>query len=144
MLLIALVVSFVVRNFVPTTEVRLGSGVYHLQVASNEIDRRQGLSEVEHIYPNGGLLMVFDNDDKHGIWMKDMRVSLDIIWLNNDKKVVYIVKNATPEMSTDVIFTPKTDARYVIELPQGSVDSAGIKVDMIATFDVSDEEVSGI
>ncbi len=138
-LLVYSVILYMVTNFQPTVEVRLGSGVYHVQVADTEVEWVQGLSGVESLKSNGGLLMKFDTDDKHGIWMKDMKISIDIVWLDKDKKVVYIVKNASPELSTTETFVPKTDARYVIELPAGSVDTAGIKTGTVAAFDETDE-----
>lgn len=137
-ILIGIVTSYVLNNFTPTTPVRLGSGVYHLWIADTDTELSQGLSGVETLRGDGGLLMKFDSDNTWGIWMKDMKVPLDIVWLSSDKKVVYTVKNASPELSTDVIFTPKTKARYVIELPAGGVDKAGIKTGDQATFDEND------
>lgn len=135
LLLVALVVSYIVTNFKPTTELRMGGGVYQVWVADTEAERVQGLSGVEQLPLNGGLLMKFESDSAWGIWMKDMQMPLDIIWLDKDKKVVYIVKNASPESSTDVVFAPKQPARYVVELPAGSVDKAAIQTGAKATFD---------
>ena len=134
-LLIALVIAYAVSAFKPTTRVDIGSGVYNVWVADTEIERVQGLSGVEKLNPGGGLLMQFDSDGKWGIWMKDMKIPLDIVWLDNNKKVVYIVKNASPETSTMVTYTPLNDARYVLELEAGSVDKAGIHSGAIAKFD---------
>jgi len=136
-LLVYSVGAYIVTNFRPTTELRMGSGVYHLWVADTEAERIQGLSGVDKLSMNGGLLMKFDSDSAWSIWMKDMKIPLDIIWLNKDKEAVYIVKNASPELSTDTTFTPKKDARYVIELPAGGVDQAAIKTGMTATFNES-------
>lgn len=133
--LIYSVVAYIVSNFQPTTTVKVGSGLYHLTVADNEGERVQGLSGVDALSVDGGLLMKFDADDKWGIWMKDMKIPLDIIWLNSDKEVVYIVKNASPDLSTNTIFAPKDPSRYVIELAAGSVEKAGIKTGEIADFD---------
>lgn len=134
-LLVSLVISYILVNFKPTVPVELGNGVYHLWVANTEADREKGLSGVDSLRPNGGLLMNFGSDDLWGIWMKDMKVPIDIIWLDKDKVVIRIVKDATPELGTTEIFTPKKPARYVIELPAGAVDKAGIKVGKSATFD---------
>ena len=82
--------------------------------------------------------MKFPHDDTWGIWMKDMKVPIDIIWLNQHKRVVYIVKNASPELSTTMTFNPKEPARYVLELPAGSVDKAAIKSGNFASFDETD------
>ena len=137
-LLVYSVAAYAVATFRPTTEVRLGSGVYHLWVASSEVERVQGLSGVDKLSMNGGLLMKFESDGAWGIWMKDMKVPIDIVWLNKNKEVVYIVKNIHPNTSTDTTYVPKKDARYVIELPAGSVDQAAIKIGIEATFNESD------
>ncbi len=142
LLLVALVASYIASNFKPTTEVRMGSGVYHLWIADTEAERIQGLSGVEDLGVNGGLLMKFDTDANWGIWMKDMKIPLDIIWLDKDKKIVHIVKNASPEDSTDVVYSPKDPARYVIELSAGAADKAGLKKGMFATFDETDAGAS--
>ena len=137
-LLIGIVVAYVAANFVPTTPVRMGSGVYRLWIADNEAERIQGLSGVEKLGANQGLLMKYDGDGMWGIWMKDMKVPLDIVWLDKNKKVIYIVKGASPELSTTTTFEPKSPARYVIELPAGGVDQAAIKTGTVAEFDETD------
>ncbi len=138
-LLIGIVVAYMVTSFKPTVEVKLGSGMYSLMIADTEAELAQGLSGVTQLPPNGGLLMKFGGDDLWGIWMKDMNIPLDIVWLDKDKKVVYMVKDASPELSTDVTFFPKTNARYVVELPAGSIKKAGIKNGQVATFDEFDD-----
>jgi len=134
LILIAIVISFMVNNFQQTNEVRLGAGVFNVRIASTDEARKQGLSGVEKLDANGGLLMVFDTDGYQGIWMKDMKIPLDIIWLNSEKKVVYIVTDASPDLGTSKIFTPKDLSRYVLEVPAGTVKSAGIKIGSVATF----------
>ena len=81
--------------------------------------------------------MVFDSNDMHGIWMKDMKFPLDLVWLDSSKKVVYIVKNAPPETPTKTVYVPKDPALYVIELPAGSVQKAGIKTGDTAVFQLA-------
>lgn len=133
------VAAYIVANFRPAVEWRMGSGVYRLWVADTEAERVRGLSDVGELSLDGGLLMKFESDNTWGIWMKDMEVPIDIIWLNKDKEAVYIVKNAGPELSTDSVFVPTENARYVIELAAGSVEKAGIKTGMTATFDETDD-----
>lgn len=80
--------------------------------------------------------MAFDSSETHGIWMKDMNFSLDLVWLNSDKKVVYIVKNAYPEDPPTTVYVPKDPSLYVLELPIGSVQKAGIKTGDTASFNL--------
>lgn len=134
-LLVCSVGAYAATHFQPTVEFRVGSGIYRLSVADTDTERIQGLSGVTELPVDGGLLMKFESDDTWSIWMKDMNIPLDILWLNSDKRVVYVVKNAGPELSTDTIFKPKEKARYVVELPAGSVENAGIKTGLVAEFD---------
>jgi uncharacterized membrane protein (UPF0127 family) len=138
LIMIAAAIAFMISNFKPSTEVQLGSGVFNVRLADDETSRQLGLSGVENLGPNEGLLMVFDSDDTWEIWMKDMKIALDIIWLDSNKEVVYSVKNASPELSTDKIFQPNDPARYVLELNAGSIEQYGIKTGGKAEFSLGE------
>jgi len=135
---IAAAIAFMISTFRPTTSVEMGSGVFHLWIAKDEPSRVTGLSGVEKLNPTDGLLMAFASDDTWEIWMKDMKVPLDILWIDSSKEIVYIVKNVGPELSTDKIFKPTTKARYVIEIPAGSVRNYSISVGEKLEFEVGD------
>lgn len=141
LVIIAAAIAFMVAHFQPTTEIKLGSGVFNVRLALDDTSRTLGLSEIESLKPNEGLLMVFDTDDTWGIWMKDMKLSIDIVWLDKDKTVVYSVKNAAPELSTTKTFKSKDPARYVLELPAGSVQQFGIKAGDKAEFTIAGEDI---
>lgn len=139
-IVVALVVAFVVDNFRPTVSVQAGSGYYNVWLADDEAERIKGLSGVKKLDINGGLLMDFKTDGKWGIWMKDMEVPLDIIWANKSRVVVHIKRDVSPDLGTSQSFEPKEPARYVLELPAGSVSKAGIKVGQELRFQLGDEE----
>jgi len=140
-ILLALVVSFMATHFQPTTQVTLGSGTFSTRVASTDAAREKGLSGVEKLSPNEGLLMVFDSDDKYGIWMKDMNIPIDILWLDKDKKVIFIVMDAQPEADNIDLktYVPLSPARYVVELQSGAIKKAGITIGSEAEFEVEGE-----
>ena len=140
LILSALVASFAVSNFQQKTEVRLGSAVFNVSLATTSAERDQGLSGVRTLNSNDGLLMVFNSDDKWAIWMKDMHAPIDIVWLDSEKNVVHIVTDASPELSTTRTFTPKADARYVLEVPAGTVKNSSISIGTIATFIVEGKQ----
>ncbi|UTX51498.1 DUF192 domain-containing protein [Candidatus Saccharibacteria bacterium TM7i] len=136
-ILVALVASYAFSMFKPTVDVKVGqSGVFRLWVADTDAELYQGLSGVDTLSRDGGLLMDFKVSGYHGIVMRDMKIPLDIVWLSESKKVVYIVKNASPELGESKTFAPtKETARYVLELPAGTVTDSAIKVGDIAEFD---------
>ncbi len=138
LILVALVISFSWSTFKPTVSVQVGGGVYHVWLAKTASERAKGLSGVEHLKMNGGLLMVYEEDGSNPIWMKDMLIPLDIIWIDSAKKVVHIERNADYKLGEEKTYAPKKFSRYVLELSAGSADKAGIKVGQSVTFAVED------
>lgn len=142
LMVLALVVFVILPNMLQTTNsLRIGDGIFRARVALNEADRIKGLSGVEKLSPDQALLMAFPTEGKWNIWMKDMLVPIDIVWLDKDKKVIYIVKDAQPDGTTSSAFEPKIPAKYVIELPSGTVDSKAIKSDSKAIFNINEEDI---
>jgi len=139
LIVIAVVVFIILPNMLqPTTSLRLGDGVFRARIAANETDRTKGLSGVTNLNPDQAFLIAFPYEGKWQIWMKDMKVPIDIVWLDKDKKVIYIVKNAQPDDATTTkVFEPKTLAKYVVELSAGSVDSRAIKTTDTAIFQIN-------
>lgn len=139
--LVATGVSYVAANFQPKTEVIIGVQPYMLVVASDDVSREKGLSGVAKLGGDEGLLMVFEEDGLHGIWMKDMLMPIDIIWLDSSKKVIHLVRDADPELSTEVVYTPRKPSRYVIELASGSIKQHGIRLGQEIEFDPSERSM---
>lgn len=138
---VATVVLLILTKFQPSVTLYLGDGVFDAQIAKTTAEREKGLGGIKNLDANQSLILAFPSDDKWKIGMKDMKVPIDIIWLDKDKKVIHIVKNASPENPTNITFTPKYSARYVIEVPAGTVDSKTIKTGWAAVFDINTEEV---
>lgn len=131
--------SFVLPQLKERTTVRLGDGVFTVKVATTSAELSRGLSGAQGLAPNEGMLFVFRREAKWSIWMKDMKIPIDIIWLDKGKKVVYIVKNAQPDSYPQEKFAPKTDAQYVLELAAGTVDSRGIMINDEAKFELQQQ-----
>lgn len=134
-LIIAAVATIILPQIIDDTTVKLADGQFHAHIAKTEEQRQKGLSGISTLSSNQALLMVFPTSGRWQIWMKDMKIPIDIVWLDSDKEVIYIVEDALPKSSTKVLFSPPTDAKYVIELSAGSVVSKAIKVGQSAAFD---------
>lgn len=90
----------------------------NLIVSDTEGLRTKGLSDTKELKDNEAMLFVFAVPSKYGFWMKDMNYPIDIIWLDEDKKVVHIEKNASPESYPKVFFPPE-NSLYVLEFNGG-------------------------
>jgi uncharacterized membrane protein (UPF0127 family) len=124
----------------PHVTIHLGDGVFLAQVAKTPETREKGLGGSGGLRENEAMLFIFDTDDKWSMWMKDVKYPIDIVWLDKDKKVVYIVKNVPPESYPFENFTPKQEARFVIEVPAGTVGRKAIAIGHQAGFDENNIE----
>ena len=104
-----------------------------LIVVNNSESRVRGLSGVESLPENSAMLFVFDEPDKYGIWMKDMKFPLDIFWLDENKKILYLEHDVSPQTYPKV-FTPSQKSLYVIEANAGFAEKNNLKVGKVLNF----------
>lgn len=57
-----------------------------------------------------------------GFWMKDMKFPIDMLWLDNQYRVVSSEENVSPDTYPKVFF-PSAPSRYVIELSAGIIST---------------------
>ena len=109
-----------------------------MAIASSDEQRIRGLSGIEKMNENEGMLFLFDKPSKQGFWMNKMNFPIDIIWLDSNNKVVHIEKQLEPckLFLACPVYNPEVDSLYVIELQSGFADTHSIKNDMIINFDV--------
>lgn len=106
---------------------KLGSSVIQVETADTGAERAQGLSGRAVLPDNAGMLFIFDDAGQQCMWMKDMKFSLDMVWLDADKKVIDMRQNLSPD-TYPKSFCPSQPARYVIEVNQGVLVRSGIKL----------------
>jgi len=85
--------------------------------------RKKGLSKRESLPLGEGMLFVFDTNSNWGIWMKDMKFALDIIWINDNQDIIGIAKSVPPQLgkkdSELTVYKPSSSAKYVLEINAG-------------------------
>lgn len=107
----------------------LGDEELRLEVAATPEKRIKGLMYREGLGEKNGMLFIFEDNGYPAIWMKNVRFPLDILWLDDEMRIVYIYRNA-PSCSGEpcpVYLTP-VNARYVLELPANFTLKHGIGV----------------
>lgn len=106
----------------------------NIEIADDQTERQQGLSGRDSLPTNGAMLFKFEQASENlCFWMKDMKFSLDMVWLNEDKKVVTIHRDVKPETYPSS-FCPDSAAQYVIEIPAGTSDDYGLEIDRQVRF----------
>ncbi len=87
-----------------------------VDIVDTEELRSKGLSGRTRLSINRGMIFIFDKPGFYGFWMKDMKFPIDIIWLDEEWKVVDITTNAKPS-SYPESFVPMSPTQYVLEVP---------------------------
>jgi len=104
-----------------------------LYLVSGVDEMRRGLSIFDSFSIDSGMLFIFDRSDFHSIWMKDMKFSIDILWLDENFQVVDMVLDVSP-LSYPEAFTPASSSKYVLELSSGGAEFYNIKIHDIISF----------
>lgn len=118
---------------------KIGAASFKYQIASSDEERKKGLSTAESLPDGHALLMVFEKNGDWSVWMKDMNFAIDVVWLDEQKKVVDIKENLSPS-SFPRSFSPSRPARYVIELNSGAADKNNIKIGDMVYFNEGGSE----
>ena len=99
------------------------------ELAVTDEERQQGLMHREKVDSDQGMLFVFEEEDKYSFWMKNMKFSIDILWLDRDKRIVHIERKLPPCKSIPCpSYSPSIPAMYVLELKAGSADENHLKL----------------
>ena len=138
LLLVAAAAAYVIVPglFRPTVSLQLGDGLFRANVAMNDADRAVTFSGAG-ANSNRALLKIFPADGKWALNVSAINKPIDVIWLGKDKKVVFVVKDASSDMAVDD-YAPKVMARYIIEAPSGTVDSKAISIGSLAYFELDE------
>jgi|JI6StandDraft_1071083.scaffolds.fasta_scaffold04623_10 uncharacterized membrane protein (UPF0127 family) len=127
----ALVLWVVSRPSQP--QVLLGGNHYVLEVADTEAARTKGLSGRTSLPEGRAMLFVFDPPRLACFWMKDMRFSIDIVWLDAQKRVVKIEPDLAPSTYPQT-FCSELRTNYVLEFPAGTAERNTIQLGQTLRF----------
>lgn len=118
--------NFEVNSEASILGVKIGGQTLKVELAVTPAEQKQGLSGRKELKAEQGMLFVFKIPGIYSFWMREMNFSIDIIWIGEDGKIVYIKKNATPE-SYPELFGLGEYAKYVLEVVSGFSDKNNLK-----------------
>lgn len=109
--------------------IQIGDVNIGVEVANTNEARSKGLSNRTSLKENNGMVFIFGENTKPTFWMKDTKIPLDIIWIN-DNKIVLINKNVEPEPNTNDVdlkrYPAPSEIDYVLEVNAGFSDKNNI------------------
>ncbi len=107
------------------TAIRAPGGIITAEIASSSDQQAKGLGGRASLQANAGMLFPFKYPGDYGFWMKDMRFSIDMVWISSNKKVVSITPGVSPDTYPNVFYPPLAIS-YVLELNAGDAQRFGI------------------
>ena len=127
---------FVIKNTKPKTTIVSINGInLKTEIADTEAKREKGLSFRKSIKSDEAMIFVFPYPGQYGFWMKDMSFDIDIAWIDINKKIIHIEKEAS-HLSYPKIFYSAEPSLYVIETDKNFFESNNIKIGDIVNFDL--------
>lgn len=111
-------------------EVLLPSGrLLQVEIADTPERRARGYMFRERISDREGMLFLMGELDFHPIWMKNCKVGLDILWLDEGWRVVHIERKVPPCLKDPCpSYVPIQASMYVLELKEGLSEREGMKL----------------
>ena len=97
---------------------------YKIEIADTTESRRTGLMYRREMPSNQGMLLDFEAPQKVAIWMKNTYLSLDIVYIDENGRIIKIVPDAVP-LSTRTM-PSNARVRAVLELNAGQTAYHGI------------------
>jgi len=117
--------------------------VLQTEVMIKDEDRAMGLMFRPSLPLDHGMLFLFERPDFHGIWMKNCKFPIDILWLDADHKVVHLAEKVPPCTakvdSACEVYYPLARASFVVELNAGQARREKALVGSTILFKLPDE-----
>ena len=102
---------------------------FNVELALTPQDKNQGLMFRESLELDKGMLFIYEKSGKYSFWMKNVLFPLDIIWIDENKEVVFISENILPCKSDPCpSVKPDKEAKYVLEINGGLSEKIGLAV----------------
>ncbi len=99
------------------------------ELAVTEAQRQRGLMFRDNLSEDQAMLFIFETEGIYPFWMKNMKFSIDILWLDKDRRIVHIEAEVPPCPGDPCpSYGPSQAAQYVLELRAGWVKRHGLRL----------------
>jgi uncharacterized protein len=97
---------------------------FRIDIAQTVEQLQKGLMYREHIDADYGMLFVYTRVQETAMWMKNTPIPLDMLFIDNDGKILWIAENAKPYDERAI--SSHFPIRATLELKGGEVARRGI------------------
>ena len=106
-----------------------GVHVFAVEIAVTNEERARGLMYRKELAEGRGMLFDFAPDQEVSMWMKNTYISLDMIFIQGDGRILRIAENTKP--LSEAIISSNGQVRGVLEVIAGTAKKFGIKIPMM-------------
>jgi uncharacterized membrane protein (UPF0127 family) len=100
--------------------------VFHVEVATTQVEQERGLMFRKSVAADGGMLFVSKGARESQMWMKNTLVPLDMVFIGADGRIKGIVENTVPESLA--IIDSQVPVHATLELAGGTASRLDIRV----------------
>ena len=112
----------------PRVVVLTSAGARHavdVELARTDPERIKGLMDRASLPEDAGMLFIFDEPAVQSFWMKNTLIPLDMMFVDDEGRIVGIVESAVPRTLTER--TVGKPSRYVLEVNGGWCRAHGVR-----------------
>ena len=115
----------------PRVRASLGGVWFLLELAETPAAQHRGLGGRLRLGPREGMLFLYPRKQLLRFWMREMRIPIDILWLDGET-IVHIAHEVPPEPGVPDealrVYRPPRPADSVIEIAAGQARALGLSV----------------
>jgi uncharacterized protein len=104
---------------------KTGVHAFAVELATNDAERSRGLMFRKELPEGRGMLFDFDKEQPVSFWMHNTYVSLDMIFIRADGRILRIAEHAEP--MSDRLIPSGGPVRAVLEVVAGTAHKLGIE-----------------
>lgn len=106
--------------------IKINNKEYKVEEARTEEQKKKGLQGVESLPKDEGMLFYYDPPEEVSMWMKDVNIPLDIIFLNEDQEVISVYEG---KPNNQKLITEQ-NVSFVLELNKDSGIKKGDELEL--------------
>jgi len=100
-----------------------------VEIAASQEQRELGLMHRTRLDENQGMLFVYPDAALREVWMKNTLLALDVLFLNGDGRIVFMLDNLQPcPQDPCPIFNSHEAAMYMLELNADFIENNALKI----------------
>ncbi len=106
-----------------------------VEIARTPLELNRGLMFRTDLPEDRGMLFIFERPGKNQFWMKNTLIPLDILWMDDRKRIIHIAFQVPPcKLDPCPVYGPAADSHYVLEVKAGVAHKRGLRIGMPLRF----------